>query len=232
MKSNTSGIQSTKDYDQFKSILGNRNLIPNHLADLTVSILENNMLATQPIVVNEKMEVIDGQHRLEVAKNNRLAIYYLILSNATIENVIKLNANNKTWSLRDYVNSYATLGNEDYQWLLEFMQNHSLTPSVALALILGTKVGGGNLGSVKRGKFKVISEQRKRGEERAELYEKVRIYVNRSNSIPRSIIRAIIILHKEGLGNKLIKGLQESETMFTPRTDNAGAETQLRRFLQ
>ena len=57
-------IQRTNKYDLFKRIESNREVNPAHLKKIEKSISEKNFLHLYPIIVNERMEIIDGQHRL------------------------------------------------------------------------------------------------------------------------------------------------------------------------
>jgi ParB-like chromosome segregation protein Spo0J len=63
----------------FKHIKGNR--IPNlkHVRRLVDSIKKYGMKCN-PILVNEQMEVIDGQHRLLAAKETNSFVYYIIIN--------------------------------------------------------------------------------------------------------------------------------------------------------
>ena len=56
----TTKIYTTKDYSIFGYILGNRDIVQNHVLNLAKLIKEIDLEV--PIIVNEKMEVCDGQH--------------------------------------------------------------------------------------------------------------------------------------------------------------------------
>ena len=60
-------VYQTNDLTICKEIGGNRVPNPQHVKRLCSSIKENGMLCN-PILVNEKMQVIDGQHRLLASK--------------------------------------------------------------------------------------------------------------------------------------------------------------------
>ena len=75
--SNIAGqIHWTTDYDIFKQLLGNREINYNHVRRLIKSMQEEYLIV--PIQVNEKMEVIDGQHRIAACKELGFPIYYMI----------------------------------------------------------------------------------------------------------------------------------------------------------
>ena len=59
-------IQETTDYKIFKGVVGNRVINSTNVANITKSIAKENLLAQNPILVEEEtMRVLDGQHRLE-----------------------------------------------------------------------------------------------------------------------------------------------------------------------
>ena len=57
------GVYMTYDYNIFKKMLGNRELNERHVFRLKKSIRENYI--PNAIIVNQSMEVVDGQHRLK-----------------------------------------------------------------------------------------------------------------------------------------------------------------------
>lgn len=59
-------VFTTKDYSKFKHLEGNRNIVKPHLKRLKASMEKNYLFS--PILINEKHEIIDGQHRFEVCK--------------------------------------------------------------------------------------------------------------------------------------------------------------------
>ena len=62
-----SDIKETKNYDQFKVGDWNRTIKKNNLKKLEKSVKQNGWLK-HPIMVNENMEIMDGQHRFAYAK--------------------------------------------------------------------------------------------------------------------------------------------------------------------
>ena len=126
----------TQNYEMFKLRPDNREIKKNHLQRLITSIQMRNLLEYRPIVVNEKMEVIDGQHRLEAAKYLKTDIYYSIAKDIKSEEMINLNVA-KSWTLDDYFNFYVENGKKDYLELRRYIQNNSLSLSRALALVIG-----------------------------------------------------------------------------------------------
>ena len=63
-----SQVRTTVRYDDFHILPGNREINQAHVLELIESFGKANLFDAHPVVVNEKMEVIDGQHRLEAAR--------------------------------------------------------------------------------------------------------------------------------------------------------------------
>lgn len=156
-------IKKTKDYSIFKLMGANRELNHDHLRKLTASIARKNLLAQNPIIVNKKMEVIDGQHRLEVAKNNKWDIYYIVADDANMEDVASLNSTVKTWALKDYVVSFAKQGKSDYQLLLDFSEQFEISIGQSASLLSGEdthqRASSGFMSSLRSGKFVAWDEK-------------------------------------------------------------------------
>lgn len=145
-KHNMKKVLKTNDYSIFNHIKGNRVLNENHIIRLKDSITNNGFLMN-PILVNDKMEIIDGQHRLAAAKKAKSFVYYIITNDYTIDEVKQLNLNQKKWSKEDYMNSYAEEGYNHYISLKEFFNKNSeftINSCVALCSNIGTSGGFSN----------------------------------------------------------------------------------------
>ncbi len=149
-------ILQTTDYAKFKPVFGNRAIIKGHVQILINAIEKKNLLPFNPIKVNEKWEVIDGQHRLKAAEVLKTPIYYVVTEKADITDVIMENTHNKNWTLDDYIRSYAARGVEAYQTLLRFAEEHKIAVSTAIVLLQfndGTRRFSNN---VKSGGFTIV----------------------------------------------------------------------------
>lgn len=111
-------IHETKNYSQFNKLIGNREIHDGHVQNLMESISKYYMPV--PIVVNAKMEVIEGQHRIEACKRLELPIYYIIDDNAKLEEVHELNKHRRSWNMLDFLMSkntqYLINKEEKYRW--------------------------------------------------------------------------------------------------------------------
>jgi hypothetical protein len=127
-------VYRTNDLSTFKTLPGNR--VPNlqHINRLIYSINKYGMKCN-PILVNERLEVIDGQHRLEAAKSANTFVYYIIVNGYSLTEVHTLNLNQKNWAKTDYMEGYANMGIEPYVKLREFtLKNDDFSFSTCLAL--------------------------------------------------------------------------------------------------
>lgn len=150
-------VYHTKDYSKFKHIDGNRNVVKPHLKRLKASMEKNYLFS--PILINEKHQIIDGQHRFEVCKELGLPVYYIIKKGYGLNEVQVLNSNLKNWSSDDYMNGYIELGLEDYNLYKLFRQEFGFDHNSCLFMLTGklaTSNGGLNQ-DFKNGDFKVVN---------------------------------------------------------------------------
>jgi ParB/Sulfiredoxin domain len=130
-------LESTLDYSRFKRIVGNRGVRRAHIKNLADAIRQDaTSVRYNPIVVNEKMEVIDGQHRLEAIKSLKselnLPVYYIMEPNLTLDNVISLNSGTKAWTPLDFADSFIERGNKNYQIYKDFKEMYGLNHDVLM----------------------------------------------------------------------------------------------------
>lgn len=147
-------LQKTNQYNLFKILSGNRPIDRGHVKKLQQSILKDNRLNLHPIIVNENYEVIDGQHRLECAKNLGLDIFYIKSDTISDEHLIDCNVNQKSFEVENYIEYFAVKEKkEDYIQLSRLMKQTKLKPKAILTLIIGN-VTNNILDFLKTGKFK------------------------------------------------------------------------------
>ncbi len=126
-------IQETSDYKIFKRLKGNRDVNQGMVADLVESFQEKPQLRlARPVLLNDKYEVIDGQHRLEASVKMHLPVYYMVVDDLTVDDARLLNALQRSWSMMDYAKSYADSGNHEYERFLELQREYQLSPSAVL----------------------------------------------------------------------------------------------------
>ena len=123
-KEKTYSVYVTKDYSIFKRLVGNRDIPEDRISKIVESIQTIGWVHN-PIIVNEKMEVIDGQGRLTALQRLKMPVEYIIAEGAGNKECIYMNMNMVNWKLPDFIKSYAEQGNENYQRLLSLMQRYA-----------------------------------------------------------------------------------------------------------
>lgn len=183
-------ILATREYNMFKNLKGNRPISTNHVAALTKAIAKHNLLPFEAIVVNEHMQIIDGQHRLAVAKANKLVIYYTIAKGATLADIQELNSTSKPWTGYDYLSSYTEIGIESYEKITYYIKEYDLNLSIALSIF--SPSGYGAWRDFKGGKLTIPNEQA--SIEITEAYVRVRKYAEPRVYKDREFVRAVLKL--------------------------------------
>lgn len=154
--------QVTNNYDLFKKHPSNTPINETIVQKLVDSMQQKNMLMVKPILVNEKMQVLDGQHRLEAAKKLNLAVHYIVQKDAEDMDMVLLNANQRTWKLVDYHNFFVTQGSPEYRKLEDFTKQHKMNLQEYMKLDnYGRK--SVNSHNFRHGRFVMPDEEEQRG---------------------------------------------------------------------
>lgn len=138
-------VWETDNYDQFKRLEQNRAVTKARKERIAASMSVHEVLC--PIIVNKSMEIIDGQGRFEAKKEMGLPIYFIVDENADITDCRRMNATNASWSLNDFVASYAEGGNENY---INLIKAHKATGMTIQRLVTVKGLAG-------RGRTELIS---------------------------------------------------------------------------
>jgi len=147
-------VEKTINHGIFKLLTGNRPIDRYHLKKLKESVEKNNQLNLHPIIVNQNFEVIDGQHRLEAAKQLGFEIFYIKSDSINDEHLIECNVNQKSFDVENYIDYFAIKDKkEEYIILKGMLKASGLKPKALLTLILGV-VSTNILEFLKTGKFK------------------------------------------------------------------------------
>lgn len=116
-------VYKTNDLSVFNQIKGNRPPNPQHIRRLCDSIKTHGILQN-PIIVNEKFDVIDGQHRLLAAREANSSVYYIVVKDYGLKEVHTLNLNQKNWTKKEFMEGYADMGIEPYLKLRNFVRKN------------------------------------------------------------------------------------------------------------
>lgn len=126
-------IFATTDYDKFKFLQGNRKLRLNNLDKMRESMIEEQLVI--PICVNEKFEIIDGQHRYTICKELNKPVYYYIQEGYGLDQVERANRSNTNWQLNDFLQSFALKGNSNYKMVGDIMDTYNVLASDVIKAI-------------------------------------------------------------------------------------------------
>lgn len=160
----TDAVQSTADYTIFKQLSGNRPVDKAHAKQLMKNMLNvGNLTAEFPITVNENMEVIDGQHRLQALKELGWPVGYRIHEGLTLDTVRGINQAGRNWNWRDYAHSYAQHGTpeqkEQYQRFLN-LENHFHYPFNILMKYIGVRIDRRGGTGFRDGELRILDQKR------------------------------------------------------------------------
>ena len=121
-------IFTTSDYSIF--VLSEMNRVPGHYKKVLQSIKENDYTKYQPILVNNKMEIVDGQNRFLACQELGLPIHFIVSETINIFAAADINRASKNWNSMDYVQHYAKRGRESYIELLDVCAKYDQKLSV------------------------------------------------------------------------------------------------------
>lgn len=110
-------IYRTNNYKMFKTIDGNRT---TEHSKIILKSIQKIGYVLNPILVNEKYEIIDGQGRFEALKKMEMPIDYYVVRGIGIAECRQMNIGQKNWGVSDFVNSYAEMKDENYMFLSAF----------------------------------------------------------------------------------------------------------------
>ena len=152
-------VYVTDDYDKFTRLDGNRSIADGRVKKIIDSINTVGYMPV-PVLVNENLEVIDGQGRVEACKRLGLPVYYIMKRDAGIDACIAMNINQTNWSIMDYIKSYADRGNQSYKYLLDLLEKFSPSYKQTPVLYAACGVmGGGGRAEVKCGSIQIDKKQ-------------------------------------------------------------------------
>jgi len=143
----------TDKYEKFKILKQNRNLTRSHINQLKDSITKHGYITSNPIIVDENMNIVDGQHRFIACVEMGLPIYYEIINDAE-SLLIDLNAIQKKWSANDYLKYYAQkYDNKNYIRVLDLMKKYHTTAETVFIIGLGKKSSGNLSKTIRNGEL-------------------------------------------------------------------------------
>lgn len=129
-------VIETKEYGKFKFLTSNREQSRGHIETLKAAFQEiGNLTRVQPILVNEKMQIIDGQHRFTAAQELDQPIFYTVYPGLGVVEARSMNILHRNWKADDYARSYALSGYKSYRQYLGLKEDYGFGHSVILAYV-------------------------------------------------------------------------------------------------
>lgn len=139
MNKKVSEVRITTDYTMFKFDPLNRSIKANKLTKLKQSITrtKGNL---QAVLIDQKGNIIDGQHRYMACKALGLPVKYTIAdSGYKASDMLELNNNGSGWLPTDYAAYHAKQGNSNYEIFLKYKQQFPELKDGILCSILENK---------------------------------------------------------------------------------------------
>lgn len=132
-----STIFKSTDYDAVTNINTNRNINTGNYNKLLRSMQEEQLII--PICLNEKLEIIDGQHRFLACKELGKPFYYYIEEGYREAQMKRANLVGATWNKNDFLNMYINEGSDTYKRVKELMDKYSIVISDMIKIMAAVR---------------------------------------------------------------------------------------------
>lgn len=135
MKRKIAEVWETDEYGLFSFIDGNREVREDRAKKIGKSFDENGRVLN-PIFVNEKYGIIDGQGRYVASKERGLTIQYIKDRSFDLKSCVILNKYNTNWGIADYVNSYVEQGVPDFKYIKILFDRYAGECNIPMKVII------------------------------------------------------------------------------------------------
>tara|TARA_R100000406_G_scaffold5018_1_gene3432 strand:- start:3002 stop:3784 length:783 start_codon:yes stop_codon:yes gene_type:complete len=148
------------DYTRFKSTK-NRDISPRILEEVRQMTKTHGRIIA-PVIVTSDWYVIDGQHRLEIAKEMGLSVPVFVdeaVSHSKdalkVEEIVSdVNNYQSSWTLLDHVKHNAARGSKAHQMLLGIYESDELNPNRQHSISSFVRIATGSLANARGGREK------------------------------------------------------------------------------
>lgn len=147
VKVNGFQVYWTKDYSKFTFMDGNREVNLLHVKRLKNLILQNGWDKSSILIVNSKMRVGDGQHRIIALREilqetgRSFEVGFIVDNTINLKKIQSKNSNSRAWSVYDYLYSNIKLGKKDYLIIQEINKKFHFPVSAIIRLSGKTNFG-------------------------------------------------------------------------------------------
>ncbi len=197
-------VFKSPDYENFTMIKGNRPLNQKKIDRIIKEInAGNDILDISPIhvkLVDEKLAIMDGQHRFFIAKKLKRAVHYIIVPDQkTMHEIAVNNSNVEKWKQQDFINCYIQNGNEHYIKLQVFIDLYNFNIGTSVRLLSNGTPGTEGTNQVlteifEYGNFKVTH-----WDESVKIAEMCKLFAASPIYNDRSFVIAIYRIYKAGI---------------------------------
>lgn len=161
MREKIGNVYMTTNFAAFKHITGNRTEIESRVRKIEKSVDMVGYIPS-PIIVNENMEIIDGQARYEFCKRTDTPIAYTVIEGLTINDCIAMNISATNWGIMDYIHSYAARGLMAYILTEKFVSESPYSLNPTMWALTGSETNN-NSEKIKQGKLDINQKDYERG---------------------------------------------------------------------
>lgn len=162
-------VLRTNDYSIFKLLNGNREI--GERSQQIIQSIKKIGWVSCPIIVNENMEIIDGQSRYFALKELAMPVEYIVIDGLRLKDCRALNTYNKSWGRQDFIYSYATEGNENY---IRVKNLADIFDVKDVKIIINACGSSDSYGQIKTGELKISQEKYETGFRHLSFYTKFR----------------------------------------------------------
>jgi hypothetical protein len=159
-KREISKIYETTNYDLFAKRKDNRPINETNVLIIMQGIRKVGQV--QPISINNKGQIDDGQHRMEACKRLGIPVKYFMNNvNLATEDLAELQSAHAKWNMASYAHAFSD--NEDYRVYKEFSADYPEFSHSIILIMLSNSNSGSNIDmydSFKKGKI-IIKSYRK-----------------------------------------------------------------------
>lgn len=149
-------VYKTNDYSIFQFSKFNRNVL---LRKEMLQQAKEGFLS--PIIVNENLMVIDGQHRLKASEQVGVPVEFIIKPGLNEHDIVRMNTVQKPWSLKNFIEAFANQGKEEYIKLVNLLnQGYADTTAVLVASTNNMTTGGSSKKVIQEGNFKFFNYEK------------------------------------------------------------------------
>lgn len=150
-----SNVRETTNYSQFKMLEENREITNKALNRINRSVMKDGW-RNYPITVNEKMEIIEGQHTFLYAREHELPLRYIVQEGATKKDCQIMNSTKTKWTLNDYVHYFSKSGDLSFKYLELLLNRFKAIPK---STVLTIAMRGDITDKIKEGTAKCDAKQ-------------------------------------------------------------------------